>query len=269
MNRRPSDSADGAVLRSQDIARVAGTTPRALRHYHKLGLLPEPDRDPNGYRRYSIDDLLRVLRIRQLAATGVPLRRIGAMLAEHAHIDAELLDELEHSLDKQAARIEEQRRTITRLRRQALAPHGTPRSPAVSGGMSVTEQTDRDAWALLVESGSIDNATAATVVDALRAHSSDERSLEWFAEFEGLESHEHIADDTADRLALRIVDFAEAMVAAAGITPATEELPILGMIEELQRQRLSQAQQQVWERVVRLTAARWASQSEDSSPATR
>lgn len=71
------------------------------------------------------------------------------------------------------------------------------------------------------------------------------------------------------RLALRIVDFAEAMVAAAGITPATEELPILGMIEELQRQRLSQAQQQVWERVVRLTAARWASQSADSSPATR
>ena len=28
------------VLRSAELAELAGTTPRALRHYHKIGLLP-------------------------------------------------------------------------------------------------------------------------------------------------------------------------------------------------------------------------------------
>jgi hypothetical protein len=31
-----------------DAAAFAGTTPRAIRHYHEIGLLPEPERGGNG-----------------------------------------------------------------------------------------------------------------------------------------------------------------------------------------------------------------------------
>ncbi|OAV62940.1 helix-turn-helix domain-containing protein [Enteractinococcus helveticum] len=70
------------VLRSQELADLADTTTRALRHYHKIGLLPEVPRDQNGYRRYSARDLIRVLRIRQLAMSGMPLRKIGDVLEQ-------------------------------------------------------------------------------------------------------------------------------------------------------------------------------------------
>src|SRR5699024_6571469 len=63
---RDSPAPDSTVLRSRDLAELAGTTPRALRHYHRSGLLPEVPRDPNGYRRYSIRVLVTLLRIRQL-----------------------------------------------------------------------------------------------------------------------------------------------------------------------------------------------------------
>lgn len=36
-----------------DAAAFAGTTPRAVRHYHQIGLLPEPERGGDGRRRYS------------------------------------------------------------------------------------------------------------------------------------------------------------------------------------------------------------------------
>ncbi len=61
------------------LAQTAGTTARAVRHYHRLGLMPEPPRTPSGYREYSMNDLVRLMRIRWLAESGVPLGAISAM----------------------------------------------------------------------------------------------------------------------------------------------------------------------------------------------
>jgi DNA-binding transcriptional MerR regulator len=36
------------------LADYAGVTIKAVRHYHKRGLLEEPARDASGYRRYSV-----------------------------------------------------------------------------------------------------------------------------------------------------------------------------------------------------------------------
>ena len=45
-----SSKSDGMrVLRSGDVAKLAGVTVRTLRHYRRIGLLPEPPRDDNGY----------------------------------------------------------------------------------------------------------------------------------------------------------------------------------------------------------------------------
>lgn len=61
-------------------AAFAGVTVKAVRHYHKHGLIDEPRRDSSGYRRYGSADLLRLVQIRTLAAAGVPLAEIGAVL---------------------------------------------------------------------------------------------------------------------------------------------------------------------------------------------
>ena len=40
-----------------------GLTPRMVRHYHQLGLLPQPVRSPSNYRLYTKKDVLRLQRI--------------------------------------------------------------------------------------------------------------------------------------------------------------------------------------------------------------
>lgn len=64
------------------LAEFAGTTTRTVRHYHRLGLLPEPVRQSNGYRNYTVADGVRLLRIRRLAGNGVPLGSVAAILAD-------------------------------------------------------------------------------------------------------------------------------------------------------------------------------------------
>lgn len=61
---------------TRELAELAGTTVNTVRHYHRLGLLPEPDRRVNNYKQYGVADLVRLLRIRRLVDLGVPLGQI-------------------------------------------------------------------------------------------------------------------------------------------------------------------------------------------------
>ncbi|MEU2014302.1 MerR family transcriptional regulator, partial [Nocardia sp. NPDC019302] len=61
-------------------AAFVGITVKTVRHYHKLGLVGEPDRDSSGFRRYGSAELLRLVQVRTLAAAGVALAEIGSML---------------------------------------------------------------------------------------------------------------------------------------------------------------------------------------------
>ncbi|WP_245908191.1 MerR family transcriptional regulator [Pseudosporangium ferrugineum] len=56
-----------------DAAAFAGSTPRAIRHYHEIGLLPEPERGTDDRRRYGYEDLIRLLWIRKMADAGIAL----------------------------------------------------------------------------------------------------------------------------------------------------------------------------------------------------
>ncbi|WP_296009938.1 MerR family transcriptional regulator [uncultured Adlercreutzia sp.] len=133
-------------MRSNEVAKTAGVTVRTLRHYHQLGLLPEPPRAANGYREYTAADLARVLRIKRLASLGFPLARIGALLEEMdaptaaendtdfaSHNDPAAdtasgaspltaLDELDRELALQIEALQEQRRTIAALKAEQLSP---------------------------------------------------------------------------------------------------------------------------------------------------
>ncbi|MFC2624515.1 MAG: MerR family transcriptional regulator [Propionibacterium acidifaciens] len=67
-------------MRIKEMADLAGTTPRAVRHYHQLGLLDLPP-TVRGRRDYGVEHLARLLRIRWLAGGGLPLPRVAEMLA--------------------------------------------------------------------------------------------------------------------------------------------------------------------------------------------
>ena len=56
-----------------DAAAFVGTTPRAIRHYHQIGLLPEPERGGDDRRRYGYEDMIRLLWIRRMADAGIAL----------------------------------------------------------------------------------------------------------------------------------------------------------------------------------------------------
>ncbi|MFC4108276.1 MerR family transcriptional regulator [Micromonospora zhanjiangensis] len=68
------------MLTIGELASYAGVTVRTVRHYHAKGLLPEPERDHSGYRRYDATAMVDLIRIRTLAEAGVPLARIRELL---------------------------------------------------------------------------------------------------------------------------------------------------------------------------------------------
>lgn len=121
-------------MRSSELAKMAGVSVRTLRHYHAIGILPEPSRHENGYRDYGPAALLRVLRIRQLSSLGFSLEQIGPMLddldAGHDSADAAgmrnntdaLLADLDAELAKRIEALEAQRTDIARLRGTDLSP---------------------------------------------------------------------------------------------------------------------------------------------------
>ncbi|MFD5299373.1 MerR family transcriptional regulator [Streptomyces mutabilis] len=113
-----------------DAAAFAGTTPRAIRHYHAIGLLPEPERGSGDRRRYGYDDMIRLLWIRRMADAGVSLDDIRAGFEGATGIEQSLA-RLEESLASKAAAIEAQRAAVHRLR-EVGSPLGLL-SPLVSG----------------------------------------------------------------------------------------------------------------------------------------
>lgn len=101
----------------QDIARRAGTTSRALRHYDAIGLL-EPSRiGNNGYRYYDQAALVRLQRILLLRELGLGLPAIAEALAGQRDTAAALrthLELLEQERRRLARQIESVRTTLRR-----------------------------------------------------------------------------------------------------------------------------------------------------------
>ncbi|MBL7253507.1 helix-turn-helix domain-containing protein [Paractinoplanes lichenicola] len=106
---------------TRELAELTGTTVNTIRHYHRLGLLPEPERRYNGYKKYGIQDLVRLLRIRRLTDLGVPLARIGA----DGGPDPEVLRKADEHLAADIERLVKARSDIAAILRDG-APADTP-----------------------------------------------------------------------------------------------------------------------------------------------
>ncbi len=97
------------------LAKYAGVTIKAVRHYHKRGLLEEPPRDPSGYRRYSAEHAIALVKIRTLAEAGVPLGRVKELLAANPDQFAAAIAEIDRKLQEQLEALTLVRQRIAQL----------------------------------------------------------------------------------------------------------------------------------------------------------
>jgi DNA-binding transcriptional MerR regulator len=103
------------MLTIGQLAAYAGVTVRAVRHYHQIGLLPEPERDASGYRRYGATAVVSLIKIRTLADAGVPLSQVGQMLEADAPAFAEAVQRIDSHLRDEIERLETSRKQIAQL----------------------------------------------------------------------------------------------------------------------------------------------------------
>lgn len=120
-------------MQISQLARMANTTVRTVRHYHQLGLLPVPQNP--GVRDYDFTHLARLLRIRWLVQSGVPLDDVATLLSDSQgpHPEAPGADDLTALLadvDERIAELTAQRERLVAMlasvregRGGSLLPH--------------------------------------------------------------------------------------------------------------------------------------------------
>jgi DNA-binding transcriptional MerR regulator len=102
------------LLTIGQLADYVGVTIKAIRHYHKRGLIEEPQRDSSNYRRYSVQDAITLIKIKTLADVGVPLARIKELLADTDKF-AEAIAEVDRKLQERIAELTIARERIAQL----------------------------------------------------------------------------------------------------------------------------------------------------------
>jgi DNA-binding transcriptional MerR regulator len=119
-----SEQEDRVAWSTRELAELAGTTVNTVRHYHRLGLLEEPERRYNGYKQYGVQELVRLLRIRRLADLGVPLTRIGEVGSD-GDLHPEVLRRVDAGLATEIERLRRARSDIAVILRDG-APADAP-----------------------------------------------------------------------------------------------------------------------------------------------
>jgi DNA-binding transcriptional MerR regulator len=142
------------MLTISQLASSAGVTVRAVRHYHAKGLLPEPERDSSGYRRYDARAVVELIRIRTLADAGVPLSRVHILLAADEEEFGAAIEEIDRRLRAEIRERQRHRERVAQLAagdRLALPPEAVEYLDRLRE-LDVPEQAiemERDAWILV------------------------------------------------------------------------------------------------------------------------
>lgn len=113
------------------LARLTGIDAKAIRYYESIGLLPQPSRQSNGYRRYGQADVNRLILLRRLRLLGVPLSAlrpllVGASDARCVEVQHELLNLVKiriHALDQEIAELHLLRDQVERYQHQLTLCH--------------------------------------------------------------------------------------------------------------------------------------------------
>ena len=142
------------MLTISQLATYAGVTVRAVRHYHAKGLLPEPERDASGYRRYDAAAVVELIRIRTLADAGVPLSRVQKLLTAEEDEFTAAIEEIDRRLRAEIRERQHHRERVAELAagdRLALPPEAVDYLDRLRE-LDVPERAielERDAWILV------------------------------------------------------------------------------------------------------------------------
>lgn len=150
----PAASQNRAMLTISQIASYAGVTVRAVRHYHAKGLLPEPERDHSGYRRYDAASVVELVKIRTLADAGVPLSRVRELLVADADEFAAAVEDIDRRLRAEIRERQRHRERIAKLASGdslALPPEAVAYLDRMRelGFRERLVEVERDSWILI------------------------------------------------------------------------------------------------------------------------
>jgi DNA-binding transcriptional MerR regulator len=137
---------------TREVAQLAGTTLRAVRHYHEIGLLEVPERMPNGYKSYDTRHLVRLLEIRRLTRLGLPLATISRATQVGADLD-KTLGEVEAELETRIAQLQQAKKEVSKLRRHPIETD-LPFDVSVAAKEAQLSPADRSLYAVITQMGS-------------------------------------------------------------------------------------------------------------------
>lgn len=195
------------MLTIGQLAAYAGVTIRTVRHYHQVGLLPEPERDRSGYRSYDAAAVVRLIRIRTLAEAGVPLARVQELLDADPATFSAAIGEIDRRLRAEVRELQEHRRRIAQLGSgdtlavPAEVADYLDRVRSIGAPDELIEG-ERDAWILIA--GRYPDRIPALMADK-RAQLEDERTVRFYRLIGDLvrgerDDHERIVREMADLL---------------------------------------------------------------------
>jgi DNA-binding transcriptional MerR regulator len=126
-------------LRNQ-IAKKANIKIETLRYYENIGLIPAPERDANGYRKYD-DNTLKLLEIiRYSKSCGLTLeeiKEIMPMLCDIQNIDynmiVELINQKMNEIDENILRLHRTKNTLTKIKSSILNGVECPIKTTIEG----------------------------------------------------------------------------------------------------------------------------------------
>ena len=245
-------------MRIGEVAQIVGISARSIRHYHRVGVLAEPERTTGGYREYDVADLARIARIAFLSSSGVPLREVGALLEAEAGRDgssgggdpamhdpataptanpADDLAAIRDGIDEQIAQLTRQRDRLDVIAQRATAglPPGLLPEPVAraletcraeaDGDPKLTALLDRerDLLDLVGLSGAFPDALTASYV-AIGADAGRRRAyLDMLAGFQRIEGRRPAdVEPEITRLVDALLSDADLRALVTGPTPAAD-----------------------------------------------
>ena len=204
---------------TSQLADLTGVTLRSIRHWHDIGLLPQPERLTNGYKQYTARHLVLALRIARLTSLGFTLEQVGDTL------DSE--ERGQESLRALRIELEDRIRELTRMRTQVDELIGLGISPDLSPEALLATQAlgsdpgSRNVAIMLAHL--IPGERMPAVAKALREAPAELGRID--AELRGL--HPESSDDEVTSLAERTIVIIDDFLAGA-----EETLPVLTGLDD-------------------------------------
>lgn len=119
------------IVNIGDLSEECGVPTQTIRFYEKRGLLPEPHRQPNGYRVYDKAAIDRIAFIRRAQGAGLTLAEIAGVLDVRAE-GRTPCSHVSQLLDAKLSDVDVRMRELRTLRREltALIDRGEQLDPA-------------------------------------------------------------------------------------------------------------------------------------------